>query len=527
VTPSVEALKARLKFDTPFWAETCARIVNKDRELVPLVATPWQLEFDAALERQRDQGHPMRAIVLKARQLGFSTWTEAKILQRITQMEYQDAVVVAHEIKTAGAIFEMARTMHHNLPDEVELGLGFNIKPDVIGASFSPNGRKFMTFGERSRKLREQGRTGTSTLNIDTAGAPESGRGQTRNLVHLSEVAKWPENATSGTASKMISVLNSVPYRPETLVVLESTANGMNHFHKRWEAAVSGENDPMSGESYVPIFVPWWREPAYSMPFRTPEARAEFVAQIGAGPYGEKEELYQELYGASPEQLMWRRMMIRTQHEDKVELFEQENPASPEEAFIGSGNPVFSGILVARAIKAAAAEPEPVRGTLRASGFVTKKTRSGTIEVPTGVLWVPEDQMARDEPVLEVWEHPVTAEQQIDLPRSEQSADGAYVIGVDVAEGQANTFLTKPLIEANFGEALQENTHGLRHGRTARQLNTYVIDERGRHGAIEGEHDDLLMAAMIAHRVMDERRAPKEHKRKKYRYEAGDSVTGW
>ena len=55
--------------------------------------------------------------------------------------------------------------------------------------------------------------------------------------------------------------------------------------------------------------------------------------------------------------------MIRTQSNDSIEQFEQENPASPEEAFIGSGNPVFSGILVSRAIKAADEdEVDVVRG---------------------------------------------------------------------------------------------------------------------------------------------------------------------
>jgi hypothetical protein len=111
----------------------------------------------------------MRMVLLKSRQWGGSTWTEAKITQRLTQMMRLRALVVAQDVKTAGTIFNMGTLMHAHLPTEEELGLGFNIKPDVTGASFSPNGRKFITFGERSRRLREQGRTGQSTLDIDTA----------------------------------------------------------------------------------------------------------------------------------------------------------------------------------------------------------------------------------------------------------------------------------------------------------------------------------------------------------------------
>jgi hypothetical protein len=99
----------------------------------------------------------MRAIILKARQLGFSTWTEAKIAQRVTQLPYQNAVVVAHEVKAAGSIFNMTERMHTHLPTEEELGLGFSIKPAIVGRSFSDNGRKHLAFGEPSRRLREAG----------------------------------------------------------------------------------------------------------------------------------------------------------------------------------------------------------------------------------------------------------------------------------------------------------------------------------------------------------------------------------
>jgi hypothetical protein len=557
--------------------------------------------------------------LLKSRQWGGSTWTEAKITQRLTQVMRQRALIVAHDVKTAGSIFDMATLMHAHLPTEEELGLGFNIKPDMIGASFSPNGRKFVQFGERSRRLREQGRTGTSMLDIDTANSPESGRGTTRQMAHLSEVAKWPENATQGTKSKMISVLNSVPFLPDTLVVLEATANGLNHFYRRWVSAIEGTGDPHSGETYVPMFAAWWRASEYQMAFPTVEARERFVETIGLGPYGEDEPELVEVYGCTPEQLLWRRMQIRTQHEDNIDLFRQEYPASPEEAFIGSGNPVFSGILVGRTIREVEKAPEPVKGTLREVKTVTRKTRGGTIEIPTKVVWVPEAEAQRGEPLLSVWEHPrageqvepeddeelfvrpgaaaaVRAQRDAALQEALERGPGQYVVAADVAEGEANTFtsgdfhavhvldhvtktqvaeyeshldlhllprwillvalyyndallaverngpgiavveplkndyhyrdlyrqrrddqqqahkvrekigwttdqVTKPMLEATFAQALQEGTHGLRSIRTARQLSTYVEDDRGRHGAQAGEHDDLLIAAMIARRV--------------------------
>jgi hypothetical protein len=342
-------------------------------------------------------------------------------------------------------------------------------------------------------------------------------------------------------------------------------------------------------------------------------------------------------------------MMIRTQHENNVELFKQENPASDDEAFIGSGRTVFCGILISRAIAAAEAAPRPVRGSLRADEWEDRRSRSGTIKVPTSVLWVPEGQMAAHEHTLEVWEHPRPAEDAPELPPGapaptaaspawmleqaaaaraaedqlrahEPAGAGAYVIGVDVAAGGANTFsegdysvvkvydhhshdevalhesrmdihelalwcllvalyyntatlaievnsvgiavvdpltkdyryrrmfrrtridrirnveddrpgwettsVTKPAMEATFGSALAEDTHGIRDLATARQLSTYVADERGRHGAIDGEYDDRLMASMIAHQVMELVRAPRRRVRKALR-EPTDPLTGY
>jgi hypothetical protein len=636
-------LEQQLRFETPFWAggatrdehgrwrlpapgafQGCAEILNKQRKRVHIVPHPWQLEFDDALEAQRAAGKPMRAIVLKARKLGYSTWIALKFLQRLTQIEYQHAIVVAQDVKTAGLIFDMAKLCHAHLPTVEELGVGINIRPNITAQSFSPNGRKFMQFGETTKRLRDNGRTGDSLFEIDTAGAPDAGRGSTPSAVHLSEVAWWEgQQATR----KILGLLNAVPYEPETIVIMESTANGLNHFYRRWVSAKEGAGDPDTGESYVAIFMPWWRDGAAALPFGTVEARERFVEGIGdTGRYSETAEdepMLMEAYGCTPEQLAWRRMMIRGQHQGSVELFDQENPHSDEVAFIGSGRTVFSKLLVARAIKAADAAPEPVTGSLRPGELLERRSRAGTVLVPQTALWVPAEAMSSDDHELQVWEHPLKAEGEWpeDVP-AEERVDGAYVVAVDAASGEANTFtkgdfhcvqvfdhrthaqvavhasrmdihklplwvllvalyynrawlaievqgpgiavvdplqkdyrygrmyrrkridrvrqvtedkpgwstdmVSKPVMEATFGAALQEGTHGLRDPRTARELSTYVITEKGKHEAQEGEHDDRLVTAMICHRVMEVVRPPRAGKRKgRLEREVIDPLTGY
>jgi hypothetical protein len=623
----IEELQERLRFDWGFWAPQCAKILNKQRQLVPLIPRPWQLEAQAHLDAQRAAGLPMRMIILKARKLGFSTWVASLFMQRVTQLADQLAIVCAQDTDTAHEIFLIASRIYSHLPSYAQLGGQFSIKPDLIGANFSRSGnRSYMEFGEKSRRLRMEGLFASSTLEIDTANSPEGKRGYTPSMIHLSEVARWKESATSGPGSKMLALLNALPYEPETIAVLESTANGLNFFYRRWQDAVSGQADPDSGETYVPVFVPWWRDPGCASMFSTGDARERFIETIGdTRRYGEQvedEPALQELYDLTPEQLAWRRMMIRTQHENKVELFKQENPSSAEEAFILSGRPFFSSVLVAKAIKAAEAAPPSVRGTLRAEGFEVKRTARGQTKVPTGAVWVPEDEAKLGEELLEVWEHPVTKESEAGLAEDERRPEGAYVVFVDVAEGREDTFdegdfhaiqvfdhrtrlqvaeyesrldrhllpfwvllialyynrayvavevnsvgvavndplakeyrypklyrrrrrdrrqedateiigwqtnpSTKPLMEGAMGSALESDTRGgLRSVKAARQLTTYIRDEKGRRGAMPGEHDDLLMAAMGAHQVMEEYRVPKEPGKKKAKWQPTDDVSGY
>jgi hypothetical protein len=362
------------------------------------------------------------------------------------------------------------------------------------------------------------------------------------------------------------------------------------------------------------------------MPFATADERDRFVESIGDekryGEMAEDEPALVELYGASPEQLAWRRMQIRTQHRGHVQIFKQENPASPEEAFISSGRPFFSSILVAKAIKQAEAAPEPVTGTLRGIEWLERKTRAGTVMIPQKALWVPEAQAGRDDLRLEVWEHPVTQDQLELLPAADRPPVGAYVVSADIAEGAADTFeqgdfhaitvwdhrtrmqvaqhesrvdrhllplwllliaryfneawlavevnsvgaavqdpigkdyrysrsyrrrranvqgrddtrlvgwrtdpTTKAIAEDAMGHALEGDTRGgIRSMRFARQLTTYVRDERGRRGAMPGEHDDLLMSGMIAHAVMEEIPLPRERGTSRRGRTVVDDVTGY
>lgn len=645
-------LQQRLRFDTPFWAggvtkdakgrwvypgpkaqfKGCAKILDKRKQTVPAIAKPWQLEFDAIMEKQRAEGRPMRVIILKARKLGFSTWVALKFLQRCTQLPDQEAVVVAQDNDAAGKILDIGKRAYSHLPTEHQLPIGFSIKPALIHVGEAKNGRKHMIFGEPSKQHRYSGATGDSVFAIDTANSPSAGRGSTPNLLHLSELAFYLSDQAK---AKMLSMLEALPYEPETICVMESTANGMNHFYQRWMSACEGHADPdRSGEVYVPLFVPWWRDPDCSMQFQSAEGRERFIESIGKtsefGEIADAEPMLQEMYSCTPEQLFWRRMKIQERSDKSVQTFAQENPHSPEAAFIGSGHSVFSGILISRAAAATEAAPEPVAGTLRVTGWEERRTRSGTKEMPTGAIWVPREDSKHNEHLLEVWEHPrkvetalpTIVENGVERPATEfERRLGAYVIFCDVAGGVGGTAnvgdyhaikvfdhhtrlevamhnsrmelqdlplwlltlalyynearlavevnnmgthivevlhheyryrrmyrreavgvvedqesnlagwetnkATKPAMEGNFMEVLGSDLcGGIRDPQTARQMQTYIVNEKGVHEAQKGEYDDRLMAAMGGQQIMSMRRAPRIGPKRTKGYPA-DPVSGY
>lgn len=428
-----ERIRTRLLEDSVFWARHCCTILDEDKRPVKLEARPWQLDLDAKLQAQHDAGMPMRALILKARKLGFSTLVQAKFVQRLTQQPFQVALAMAQDRKTSGVLADMVSLMYDRLPSEEELGFGFSIRPRLLGKGTTRAGVRFFEYGDPLRPSEK------SVYETMTAGAGGVGRGYTPSMFHGSEVAHWQDPEV------VVGALNAVPSRQGTIVVLESTANGFNHFHGRWKRAVNGAEDPDTGGLYLPLFYGWQDNPANMLAFPSPEARERFGNTIGDEHHGgdaEEHELI-EAYGVTLEQLRWRRNKISEDCEGKIEVFHQEHPATPEQAFIGSGNPVFSGIHVARAIRQADEALPPAEGVLRPADVKEKRTRAGSVLVPGRAIWVPKADMSMDDRTrwgawtLRVWEHPVNAQTEKERD-GEPRPDGQYVAFADIAQGTAD-----------------------------------------------------------------------------------------
>jgi hypothetical protein len=375
--PDTKALRERIREDTPYWAEKFGKIVNKSRQLVPFVYKPGQLAFDQRLEAQRADGKPMRMIVLKARKVGISSATQAKLIHRCTLREHYEAVVVAQDKGTGEKLYNIGERLYTKLPSDPELkpALGRHRRSQYlhfVGESHWTQGESFPD----------------SSYFVDTAGEFQSGRGATPTAVHASEVAFWPQVMTKLTALK-----NAVPREAETMFVIESTANGFNEFKDIWDDAEAGRS------SYDAFFWPWWKEEEYRLDFITETERERFVVGDPDNPYAEEEPDLVKNLGLTLEQLNWRRQTIADECNGDVRTFHQEYPSTPEEAFVSTGKKVFDAYRVAQLIKQVeltnpkkpdAANPGPLLGDLVAAEERTQVTRSGgTIEVPGKALWTP------------------------------------------------------------------------------------------------------------------------------------------
>lgn len=436
----------RLRHDTPFYARHCLKVVNERGELVPFVFRKGQMKLWRAAAAQRAAGRPVRIIVLKSRKVGISTAAQAIIFHDTTITANCKSLVVAQDTDTAGELFEISDTFYSHLPEDA----GAEFKPGLVGRSVSEGGMKKLAFGERSRAARDRGELGiNSSLKIDTAKTVNAGRGKTIRKLHASEVAYWESQ------KKALSLLNAVPDVPETLIVLESTANGHNWFKARWDRAERGEG------GYAAVFIGWTEDENCAREFDDPDHEARFLEEVGTGEYGEDEPHLIARFGCTPQQLLWRRVTIVDKCDGSLSQFRQEYPSTPLEAFVGSGKHVFS----IRHIEAAEDEAmqfdppredpaledgaaQPGDGLLIASAFKTRVFKGGTQEVPTGALWLPAGpaQAESGKALWRVWEHPDKG------GRKEVGPDGrvrvteprAYVLFADVAAGEEQTSKGEP-----------------------------------------------------------------------------------
>jgi hypothetical protein len=296
-------LMSKMAGDFQVFAENFLHIRTKSGVIRPLLFNKAQRFIHEALEKQRAETGKVRALILKGRQMGCSTYIGGRLYHRVINGRGLRCFIMAHEDQATQNLFEMVSRFHGNMPADIKLEASTENAKELAFAAVD------------------------GAYKIATARTTGVGRSSTLQLLHGSEVAFWQHAETHAAG-----VLQAVANEPGTEIILESTANGVGGwFHTKWREAEGEDSE------FVPIFVPWYWDPTYRIP----------VDELRLTP---EEEEYRDTYGLDLPQMAFRRNKISELGDDM--LFMQEYPANAAEAFQLTGHDSFIPTgLISRARK--------------------------------------------------------------------------------------------------------------------------------------------------------------------------------
>jgi hypothetical protein len=266
-----------------------------------------------AVQRLVEQRRGEKNIVLKARQLGLTTWTAARFFLKTITRPGTLTLQVAHTQEAAEEIFRIVHRFYDWLPDGLREG------PLVTSRA---NARQIV-FPELDSQYR-----------VVTAGDRNAGRGLTVQNLHCSELARWP-----GDPADILAGLRAA-LAPGAEEILESTPQGLGGcFYDEWQKA--GETGT------VRHFFPWWLEARYRSP----------ASEVGSLTEEEQELRLRERLDL--EQIAFR----RAARANLRGLAAQEFAEDAESCFLASGESVFELSAVDARLKDA-----PVPAEIRRNG---------------------------------------------------------------------------------------------------------------------------------------------------------------
>jgi len=375
----------------------CARalkIKTKAGKLVPLVWNRAQRKFANFLLYCLTNGIPIRCIILKARQLGFSTLIAAFLYWLVSMNPHRGALVVAHELDSARNLFDKSKLFYKCSPPDLRPMKKNSNRQEIYFANPDEEG----ALGLESRIL------------VETAGNEDLGASFTLHFVHLSEFARYEK--VVDVKAMMTSLNQTIPNLPGTAKIIETTAQGEGYFKDMWDE---------EGNGYEKIFISWIADDAYRLetdPKKYPEL-SDVEDTIFGNEVDEADNIRKQVLYWYPEwkletlenakkvehetmcRISWRRWAIKELCENDKIKFRQEYPTTPEDAFAVSGTGVFDQRQLSdtkRQLKQAIAEkilvPRNYRYSTKCSDNRTSNRtwwKRAFYEAPYGALTVYED----------------------------------------------------------------------------------------------------------------------------------------
>ena len=465
-------------------AEALLWVRRRDGEMVPLQANAAQRMFERQCGRDN--------VVLKARQMGMTTWVAARFLLKTMLRAGAVTLIVAQSREAAESLFGIVRRMWEWLPEDLREG-EFALRTSNAGR---------MVFASTGSEIR-----------VASAADVNAGRGLSVQYLLCSEVSRWPGDAAATLAGVRAALA------PGGECVLESTPNGAyGAFYEEWQQAAEARNKTeIDGTKAVRHFFPWWMEESYV------GGRVEREAMR------QEEAALVERHGLTGEQIGYRRELERR----FGVLRGQEFAEDAETCFRATGTCCFD----VRKIEVRLAEvPEPSERRRNGALYVWLPPQSGreyvvavdtagggedgdfaavqVVERVTGLQCAELQERLRPRELARVVRELAT-EYGGALVVVERNNHGAGVLAyLETAEryeriwrtphgeaGWLTTSASKPEMLVRLGAMIDAGAETLMSRRLLAECRTFVSGAGGSMGAIAGCHDDLVMSMALAQRV--------------------------
>ena len=301
--------------DLKHFGENYLKIITKKNSIINLGFNVFQERVYAAINELKKAGKPVRIIVLKARQLGISTFATSYIYHESITNFYTKSTVIADDVDNTNNLFLMVKRF-------------YDFSPDYMRPMSRYSNEKALVFENPDMKTRAINPGLLSSIHLETSNKMTAGRSGTILNLHCSEFAFW---AKAGIV--VSGLFQAVPFTPNSSIIIESTANGVSgrgeEFYNKWKSAESGRGD------FIPLFFPWFENDEYVR-----EVPRDFTIEP------EEQDLMERHPLIDIKKIAWRRYKIQNEMGSALisplDQFRQEYPSNPREAFISTGRPVFN-----------------------------------------------------------------------------------------------------------------------------------------------------------------------------------------
>jgi hypothetical protein len=206
--------------DPIYFIETYCKVIHVDRGLVPFKLHDYQKRVVDAYQHNRN------VVLLTARQMGKTTISAAFFAWYVLFNDEKTVAILANKAAVAREILSRIQTMLSNLPKWLQQGV--------------------VTWNKGSIELENRSRI------LSGATSSSGFRGFSINLLYLDEFGFVPNNIADEFFTSMFPTLSS---GKETKLIISSTPNGYNHFHKIWSEAEKGIN------GFAHVRCDWWEHP--------------------------------------------------------------------------------------------------------------------------------------------------------------------------------------------------------------------------------------------------------------------------